>query len=106
MLFVDGSSLEVCFQFQMSSTKLRSPSDPIISTAQDGYGGGYSGGFASLPARVPRNLKAAEPFPSIGAPALLGMEDVSHSGWVRKEGYGYRSCKLLFCTIVDGIQFI
>ncbi|XP_028391424.1 SH3 domain-binding protein 2-like [Dendronephthya gigantea] len=85
----------------MSSTKARSPSDPTPSTSHDGYGGGYPSHFQTLPARVPRDLRAAEPFPSIGAPALLGM-DVSHTGWVRKEGYGYRSWKSRFMVLHHG----
>ena len=75
--------------------KSRSPSDPPPSTNTEHYGGNNPTLSSTLPARVPRNLRVAEPFPMISAATLLAM-DVSHSGWVRKEGYGYRSCKC-FC---------
>lgn len=81
--------------------KSRSPSDPPPSTNTEHYGGNNPTLSSTLPARVPRNLRVAEPFPMISAATLLAM-DVSHSGWVRKEGYGYRSWKSRFMVLHHG----
>jgi hypothetical protein len=71
--------------------KQRATSDPPPSTSDSNAG--YHQIFSStLPARVPRNMRIAQPFPVISATDLLGM-DVSHTGWIRKEGFGYRNCK-------------
>ena len=78
--------------------KPRAPSDPIPTS--EPYNDHEQTFSSTLPSRVPREQRIAEPFPAISATALLGM-DVSHSGWVRKEGYGYRSCEffLIKCAL-------
>ena len=71
---------------------MRSVSDPPPSTTTDSSGGYHQILSSTLPAGIPRTQRIAQPFPVISAAELLGM-DVGHTGWVRKEGYGYRSCK-------------
>ena len=77
--------------------KPRATSDPPPTASPDSYGG-QQVFSTTLPARigVPPRMRMAEPFPAISATMLLSLDDVSHSGWVRKEGYGYRSCKFHF----------
>lgn len=76
-------------------SKPRAPSDPSPSTGTE-----HNQPFA-LPTSVPRDLRSAEPFITISASMLLGL-DVSHSGWVRKEGFGFRSCKFLVFLLLKG----
>ncbi len=79
--------------------KPRAPSDPVPSTVTEPNEGYHKILSSTLPSQLSRNLRTAEPFPAISAASLLGMDDVSHSGWVRKEGYGYRNCKFIVIAI-------
>lgn len=70
------------------------PSEAPKSSSSEPHSGYQQIMSSTLPGRVPGHKRIAEPFPVISATILLGL-DVSHSGWVRKEGFGYKNCK--FC---------
>lgn len=50
------------------------------------------GSSLTAPAALGSKMKYAEPYASISATELLS-EDISHSGWIRKEGLSIRTCK-------------
>ena len=78
--------------------KTRTKSDPPPTEPPDQYGIQHAMS-STLPARVSHRMRMAEPFPTISASMLLSL-DVSHSGWVRKEGYGYKNCKFDFVCMM------
>lgn len=72
--------------------KARASSDPSTHQENDTFESCQKFSV-TLPNRIAPHLRKAEPFPSISAAQLLSLE-VSHSGWVRKEGFGIRTCML------------
>lgn len=81
--------------------KARASSDPSTHQENDTFESCQKFSV-TLPNRIAPHLRKAEPFPSISAAQLLSLE-VSHSGWVRKEGFGIRTCMLYFFVFLVNV---
>lgn len=90
--------------FPGTVNKPRGFSDPPPSTAvqPDGYVQGFTWQTTMVKGSLTNNNTLAEPFASISATALLTTQEVSHTGWIRKEGCGVRTWKKRFMILHHG----